>query len=47
MRLNDKKYLLEKNILTDIKLVFYLGMVEFFPSSPIMAQWWSFFHQAR
>ena len=40
MRLNKKIYLLGKNILTNIKLIFNLGsMVEFFPSSPIMAQW--------
>ena len=39
MRLNKKNYLLEKNILTDIKLVFYLGMVELFPSSLNKAQW--------
>tara|TARA_B100000674_G_scaffold177326_1_gene143614 strand:- start:28 stop:177 length:150 start_codon:yes stop_codon:yes gene_type:complete len=45
MRLNKKIYLLGKNILTNIKLIFNLGMVELFPSSPIMAQWWSFFHQ--
>jgi hypothetical protein len=47
MRLNKKIYLLGKNILTNIKLIFNLGsMVEIFPSSLIKAQWWRFFHQA-